>query len=36
MLLVGQPHSDRGVDVQVGGLELVECLDQLRERQGDR
>ena len=30
LLLVGQPHGHRGVDAEVGGLELVERLDQLR------
>jgi hypothetical protein len=36
VLLVGQPHGHRGVGVQVGGLEVIERLDQLREGQGDR
>jgi hypothetical protein len=36
LLLVGQPGGHRRVDMQEGGLELVERLDQLGQGQGDR
>jgi hypothetical protein len=36
VLFVGQPHGHRRVGVKKGWLELVERLDQLWQRQGDR